>query len=180
MKCKLTSTITKANCDYSVAGIRSIYLINYNSANLLKEGQTDPNVIETIELAEGEKAYKVEFVDNTASFTDDLAVNGNGGKYRTHTLNFTIDGYTYEKLNAGDALSLGKFTAVVVDKNGTAIVLGRMNGMNATAMNYASGAAEADAVGWTVTMAGTETEMAKILKDEKILEPIAIRMNVTA
>ena len=177
MKCKLTQSITKENCNYSVAGVKSIYLINLDSANKYTFDDTEASdtkgAIATIELPAGEKAFRVDFIDNTASFTDDLAVNGNGGKCRTHTVNFTIDNYTYEVLNTGDALSLGKFTAVVVDKNGKGIVLGRMNGLNATSFNYASGAAEADATGWTVVMAGTEIEMAKPIKSESVITSIS-------
>ena len=171
MPCKLTKNITKENCNYSVAGVKSLYLINYDSEN---EYTFDEDGVATaIALPEGQKAYKVDFIDNTASFSDDLAVNGNGGKYRTHTVNFTLDNYTYQILNQGDALSLGKFTAVVVDKGGRTIILGRSNGLNASAFNYASGAADADANGWTVTMAGTEIEIARLVADESVVAGIA-------
>ncbi|MBK5721833.1 hypothetical protein JGH11_13215 [Dysgonomonas sp. Marseille-P4677] len=171
MSCKLTSKITKDNCHYTVAGVKEIYLINYDSEN---EYTLDADGgIDSISLADSDKAYKIDFVDNTASFSDELAVNGNGGKYRTHTVNFTISNYDYEFLNQEKALSLGKFTAVVVDKSNKAIVLGRNNGLSATAFNYASGAADADAYGWTVTMAGTEIEMGRLLKDVSVISAIA-------
>lgn len=178
MSCKLTSNITKTNCHYSVAGVKAIYLFNYDAEN---ECILDENgAVESIALAdETMKAHKIEFVDNTASFSDELAVNGNGGKYRTHTVNFTIENYDYQLLNQGDKLSLGKFTAVVVDKSNRAIVLGRNNGLSATAFNYASGAAEADATGWTVTMAGTEIEIAPLLKSESVIAAIADKTVVT-
>jgi len=171
MSCKLTSNINKDNCNYSIAGIKAIYLFNYDPDNTY-EPDSD-QAIQSITLAdETLKAHKIDFVDNTASFSDELAVNGNGGKYRTHTVNFTISNYNYELLNQDKALSLGKFTAVVVDKSNKAIILGRNNGMSATAFNYASGAAEADAYGWTVTMAGTEIEMARLLKSESVISSI--------
>ncbi|NDV79762.1 hypothetical protein [Dysgonomonas sp. 511] len=169
--CKLTSKITKDNCQYSVAGVKAIYLFNYDSEN--KCTLDADGAVETITLADNTlKAYKIDFVDNTASFSDELAVNGNGGKYRTHTVNFTIDNYNYALLNQGDALSLGRFTVVVVDKSNRAIILGRNNGLAATAFNYASGAAEADATGWTVTMAGTEIEIARLLASESVVTAI--------
>ena len=82
MGCKLTSNITKENCNYSVAGIKALYLYNYDSENTYT---VDPatEAITAITLAGSAKAYKIDFVDNTASFSDELAVNGNGGKYRT-------------------------------------------------------------------------------------------------
>lgn len=176
--CKLTSNITKENCEYSLAGIKAIYLFNYDADNLCPL-DTD-GAVESITLAdETLKVHKIDFVDNTASFSDELAVNGNGGKYRTHTVNFTISNYDYNLLNQERALSLGKFTAVVVDKSNKGVMLGRNNGLSATAFNYASGAAEADAYGWTVTMAGTEIEMGRLLKDESIITAIADKTVMT-
>lgn len=176
--CKLTSNITKQNCNYSVAGVRALYLYNYDSANAYTTSN-DSSVITTITLANDAKAYKVDFIDNTASFTDDLAEGGNGGKYRTHTLNFSISKYDYDLLNQGDALSLGRFTAVVVDKSGRTVVLGRLNGLSATSFNYASGAADADANGWTVVMAGTELEIGRLLENEEVIKSIADTTTVT-
>lgn len=181
MSCKLTSSISKKNCEYAISGIKSIYLFNYDASNNFdfeETGDQERITITAISLPEGEKAYKVDFADNTASFSDELAQNGNGGKYRTHTLNFTIDAYDYELLNQDKALSLGKFTAVVVDKAGRSVVLGRNNGLSATSFNYASGAAEADATGWTVVMAGTEIESGRLLKDESVVASIADKPKV--
>lgn len=168
--CKLTQNITKESCTYDVAGVAALYLLNYDRRT--KYQPTDGSIITSITPVAGEKVYKIDFDNNTASFTDELAEGGNGGKYRTHTVNFTIGSLDYEKLNAGDALSLGKFTAIVVDKNKNCFVLGRNNGLSATSFNYESGAADADAKGWTVVMAGTEVEIAPLLESEDILEDI--------
>lgn len=171
--CKLQSNITKANCQYAVSGIKAIYLINYDSENKYTFGKDDKkDVISAIELANKAKAYNVEFSEGTASFTDDLAQGGNGGKYRTHTLNFTLSEYDYTILNEGDALSLGKFTCVLVDKNNRVVMLGRNNGLTATSFNYASGAADADANGWTVVLAGTEIEIGKLLDSEDVIKAV--------
>ena len=178
MGCKLTSNITKENCNYSVAGVKALYLYNYDSGNTYT-ADPDTAAITAITLADSAKAYKIDFVENTASFSDELAVNGNGGKYRTHTANFTLSEYDYNILNQGDALSLGKFTAVVADKSGRVVVLGRTNGLSATAFNYASGAAEADANGWTVTMAGTEMEIGRLLEIESVIKTIVDSTVVT-
>lgn len=177
MGCKLTSNITKTKCSYSVAGVKSLYLFNYDAAN---KYEIEEDVIKAITLAGLDtKAYKVDFIDNTASFSDELAQNGNGGKYRTHTLNFSLSEYDYNIINQGDALSLGRFTAVIVDKSNRVVMLGRNNGLNATAFNYASGAAEADANGWTVTMAGTEMEIGRLLENESVISAIVDTTEVT-
>jgi len=171
--CKLTSNITKDNCVYNVAGIVALYLINYMRG--IKYTETDGKItaIALDEGVEGDlEAFKVDFEKNTASISDDLAEGGNGGKYRTHTVNFTVSNYEYIALNQGDALSLGKFIAVVVDKNGQTFMLGRGNGLDATSFNYASGAADADASGWTVVLAGTEKEIMRPLESESVVTAI--------
>jgi hypothetical protein len=172
MGCKLTSNITKDNCNYDIAGVKAVYLYNYDASNAYTPANPVGVPITEIELANDAKAYKVDFIENTASFTDELAINGNGGKYRTHTLNFTISDYDYQILNQGDALSLGKYTAVVVDNRKNCVVLGRNNGLSATSFNYASGAAVADANGWTVVMAGTEIEIGPKLASEAVIKAI--------
>lgn len=179
MACKLTSNITKENCNYDVAGVKAVYLYNYDSGNTYTPANPVGVPITAITLADDAKAYSIAFIENTASWTDEIAVNGNGGKYRTHTLNFTISDYDYQVLNQGDALSLGRFTAVVVDKKGNTVVLGRNNGLTATSFNYASGAADADANGWTVVLAGTEMEIGPKLEDENVIKSIVDTTVVT-
>lgn len=160
--CKLTQNISKKFCEYDVAGIGEIYLINHERGL----GKVDGVTGELTELDATAVAYKVDFLDNTASFTDELAEGGNGGKYRTHTLNFSIGADGYQTLNTSkDTLSLGKFIAIVVDRNDNRFVLGRTNGLSATSFNYDSGAADADAKGWTVVMAATEKESAPTISD---------------
>lgn len=170
MGCKLTHSITRQNCSYDLAGISDLYLINHDSLNQM---EVEGGIIKSIKLPEGQKAYRVEFANSTASFTDELSEGGNGAKYRTHTLNFSVNGTDHAVLNEGDKLSLGRFTAIVVDKNKKAMVLGRNNGLSATSFNYESGAADADARGWTVVMAGTETEIAPIINDLSVIDAVA-------
>lgn len=160
--CKLTQNISKKFCEYDVAGVAEVYLINHER----DLGKVDAATGELTEMPSTAVAYRVDFLDNTASFTDELAEGGNGGKYRTHTLNFSIGADGYKTLNAEkDALSLAKFIAIVVDRNDNRFVLGRTNGLSATSFNYDSGAADADAKGWTVVMAATEKESAPTISD---------------
>lgn len=184
MSCKLTANIRKENCHYQIAGVKAIYLINHDSKPKFEfakddNGNEDNKVINKIDLSDSESIYKVNFTEGTASWSDELAVNGNGGKYRTHTVNFTVSEYDYNTMNQGDALSLGRFIAIIVDKSGRAVMLGRNNGLSATSFNYASGAADGDANGWTTILAGTEIEIGKLLKDESIITPIAPDVIVT-
>lgn len=172
MGCNLTSNLKRTTCEYQIAGVKSVYLINYEDAPASAWTIGINGEITEISLINSGFAYKIDQLDNSASFMDDLAVNGNGGKYRTHTANFTIGEYDYNILNQGDALSLGRFVIVMVDKSGRGVVLGRTNGLTATSFNYASGAADADANGWTTVFTGSESEIAKLLADETVITSI--------
>lgn len=182
MSCKLTKSLDKKTCSYAVAGARSLYLANYYPpvegaaavAGHIAYTFDSDGYLSGIVLPTGEKFFKVDGELNTISFGDELLVGGNGGKYRQHTVNSTIGRYDIDMLAEGDALALGRFIAIVVDKAGRPICLGRVNGLAAPAggNNYSSGAADADANGWTLIMQGTSTEIAPLLLNEAVITPI--------
>lgn len=169
MSCKISNNITR-DCMYRVAGVKRLYLANFDVAN--KYEQDADGVISAITLGTGQKVYQMEFADGTAQWTDDLTAGGNSNKYRTHTLTFIMTEYDTNILKETQALDLGRYTAFVVDNNNKVVCLGRLNGMVASSDNYASGAAEADANGFTIVMAGIEQEVAQLVKDEEIVRAL--------
>ena len=169
MSCKLANNITR-DCMYRVAGVKRLYLANFDIAN--KYEQDADGVISAITLGTGQKLFQMEFADGSASWTDDLTAGGNGNKYRTHTVTFIMTEYDKNILGEVQALDLGRYTAFVVDNNNKTICLGRLNGLVASSNNYASGAAEADANGWTVVLAGVEQEAGQMVKDETIVKTL--------
>lgn len=180
--CKLTKSLDNKVCEYAIAGARALYLANYYGpvagaaavANAIAYQTDTDGYVDTVSLPTGEVFYKVNGADNTISFTDALLAGGNGGKYRQHTVNAVLNQYDIDVLNEGDALSLGKFIAVVIDNAGRPILLGRTSGLSAPAggFDYNSGAAEADATGWTIILQGVSTEIGPILKDETVITPL--------
>lgn len=180
--CKLTKSLDNKACEYAVAGARALYLANYYGpvegaaavANTIAYQTDTDGYIDKITLPTGEVFYRVDGSDNTISFTDALLAGGNGAKYRQHTVNAVLNQYDIDVLNEGDALSLGRFIAVVIDNAGRPILLGRTGGLTAPAggFDYNSGAAEADATGWTVILQGSSMEIGPILKSEAVITPI--------
>jgi hypothetical protein len=180
--CKLTKSLDNKACEYAIAGANTLYLANYYPpvegtdalANAIVYKYDDDGYISQMFLPEDEFFYEVSGENNTISFTDALLEGGNGSKYRQHTVNAVLDRYDVDVLNEGDALSLGRFVAVVVDNAGRLMALGRTGGLGAPAggFNYASGAAEADATGWTVILQGFSKEIAPLLKDITVVTPI--------
>jgi len=180
--CKLTKSLDNKACDYAVAGARALYLANFHGAvdgeesvaNAIAYQADSDGYIDTISLPTGEVFYRVDGADNTISFTDALLAGANGAKYRQHTVNAVLSQYDIDVLNEGDALSLGRFIAVVIDNAGRPVLLGRTGGLTAPAggFDYTSGAAEADATGWTIVLQGNSKEIAPLLKNESVITPI--------
>lgn len=182
--CKLTKSLNNKLCEYAVAGASDLYLANYYPpvvgaavvVNAIAYETDADGYIESISLPAGETFFKVNGSDGTISFTDALLAGGNGGKYRQHTINAVLNQYDVDVLDEGDALSLGRFIGVVVDKSGVPRILGRTGGLAAPAggFDYNSGAAEADAIGWTLIQQGVSTEIAPILKDVTVITPLYV------
>lgn len=180
MACKVTKSLNNKLCVYAVAGASKDYIANWYPAidvaatpeptpqdGVIQYVKDTDGYITEIILPTGETFYEINAADNTLSFSDALLVGGNGGKYRQQTVNAVLNQYDIDVLNEGDALSLGRFIHVVLDKASKARVLGRTGGLSAPAggFDYNSGAAEADATGWTIIHQGISTEIAPILKD---------------
>lgn len=182
--CKLTGNLENKECKYVVAGARAIYLANFYGATVSATAvanaiayQTDTDgYVDEILLPTGETFYRVDAANGTLSYSDALLAGGNGGKYRQHTVNATLSQDDIDVLNQGDALSLGKFIAIVVTNSGAVKLLGRTGGLSAPAggFDFNTGVAEADASGWTLILQGASMEIAPLLLNEAVVTPIAV------
>ena len=155
-------------CGYSLPEVKDIYLANY--ADVLKtSGETDASgctELTSITLDEGAQFYHIEPAKNSVTFTDELVVEDNGNKYRTHTLSFTVAG-TYDKCMVGvlDGLSLGRYFCVVVTADGQWLALGRIGGLEAETATLQGGG---DTNGMQIVLSGNVTEPAIPLNDAAI------------
>ena len=169
ISCKLTKNLLKGdNCNYSLPEVKDIYLANYvdvTAANVdynCESGVT----ISAITMATGTSFYHIEPAKNSVTFTDELVVNDNGSKYRTHTLTFTINGkYDKDMVCPIDALALGRFFVVVKTADGVYLALGRSTGLEASAQSVAGGG---DNNGITVTLSANVAESAVPLGETAI------------
>lgn len=183
MACKITKSLSNRLCAYAVAGASVAWIANYYppvEGAAAVEGAIayefdEDGYITGIKLPTGEFFFQLDGAQNTISFTDALLEGANGAKYRQHTLNMVLNQYDLDIVNEGDALSLGRFIAVVVDSQGRLVVLGRTGGLSAAAggFDYNSGAAAADAVGWTVILQGASMEIGKLLLNRTVVTPVA-------
>lgn len=159
ISCVLNKNLTKADaCGYSLKQIVEIYLAEFAEASAITMSSDEYSVSA---VSEDLTWYKIEPAKDTASYNDDLVVGGNGSKYRTHQLSFSFNApYDVDMAKALDALSLGKFVAVLKLSDGSRIMLGRLVGLEATAASSLSEAAADGQNGITVTMEANCTESA--------------------
>ena len=162
LTCKLNQNITRtSNCGYSLAEINKIYLANLEdvaeSAITVSAATTGTTCEGVTAIDSGITWYLIEPAKGSASFTDELVVEDNGNRYRTHTLTFnTIGAYTDCAHLALDDLSLGKYIAIIDTPNGK-VMLGRKVGLEASTATLSAGG---DTNGMQIVLAGNIAESA--------------------
>lgn len=167
--CVLTKDLLRTeSCGYSLPEVKDIYLANFAdvTSNVSEPDEDGCQEVTAITLASGASFYHIEPRKNSTTFTDELVVEDNGNKYRTHTLSFGVAGQ-YDECMHGvlDALSLGRYFAVVVTADGSWLVLGRLTGLEADTATLAGGG---DSNGIEVTLSANVTESAIPLADSMI------------
>lgn len=167
--CTLNKDLLRSTtCAYSLPEVKDIYLANF--ADVTSAGTNydcaSGVTVTGISLANSAKFYHIEPAKNSVTYTDELQVEDNGNKYRTHTLTFTLNGkYDKDMVCPVDALALGRFFVVVATADGEYLALGRTVGMEASEQSVAGGG---DTNGITVTLTANITEAAVPLNADAI------------
>lgn len=170
--CKLQKNLTKGdNCGYSLPEVKDIYVANFidiTAAPVAYDCSTGVSISGITAATTADTFYHIEPAKNSVTFTDELVVEDNGNKYRTHTITFNLSGkYDKDMVCPVDALALGRFFVVVVTADGEWLALGRNTGLEASAQSIAGGG---DTNGVTVTLSANVTESATPLNDNAITE----------
>lgn len=158
--CKLNQNVTRQNnCSYNLPEINEILLASFDdiATSAITLSSTTAGCESVASISTGVTWYKIEPAKGSASFTDELVVEDNGNRYRTHTLTFnTIGAYNACSHLALDDLSLGKYVAIVKTPSGN-IMLGRVAGLEATTATLSAGG---DTNGMQVILSANVTESA--------------------
>ena len=169
LSCNLSKNLLRSNtCGYSLPEVKDIYVANFNDVTAAPVDYDCASgvTVSAITLATGATFYHIEPAKNSVTFTDELVVQDNGTKYRTHTLTFNISGkYDKDMVCPVDALALGRFFVVVKTADGEYLALGRNTGLEASAQSVAGGG---DNNGITVTLSANVTESATPLAEAAI------------
>ena len=177
LSCSLNRDLLRTtSCGYSLPEVKDIYLANYADVSATTvadgvaygdEGSTcSGSVITSIVMGNGGKFYHIEPAKNSVTFEDSLVVEDSGNKYRTHSLTFTIAGQYNACMHLDlDALSLGRYFAVVVTADGQWLALGRLTGLEAETATLQGGG---DTNGIQVVLSANTTESAVPLSQAAI------------
>lgn len=169
MNCVLNRDLLRtSSCGYSLPEVKDIYLANFVDVTSSATGNTSGGCqqVTDIKLADNASFYHIEPAKDSVTFTDELVVEDNGNKYRTHTLTFNVSGKYDECMSeALDALSLGRYFAVVATADGEYLALGRRTGLEASAATLQGGG---DTNGISVTLSANVTESAMVLSETAI------------
>lgn len=165
--CSLNKDLLRTtSCGYSLPEVKDIYLANFADVTGVTTANTVDDGCAEITGISGATFYHIEPAKDSVEFTDELVVEDNGNKYRTHTLTFNVSGqYDACMRDALDALSLGRYFAVVVTADGQWLALGRLTGLEAESATLSGGG---DTNGIAVTLSANVTESAMPLSADAI------------
>ena len=173
--CKLNDNwLRDTSCGYNLGSITMIWAINASDLTTTTVDTSDGQVVTGLTFAAGANVYQLEPARNSASWSDTLVVNDNGTKYRTHLVAFNLLGnYSKEQADVVDAISLGKYTVVVQKADGGYVMLGRLNGLEATVATI--GGSEDNSVpnGLQVSMEANQAEVALPLSSTAVTQLLA-------
>jgi len=157
MACALTQGYT-LDCRDSLGGITEVYFIASSDVTATTEVS---GVITALTKAAGKRFYKYELTKGTSMFTENVASNvQNGTLFYTPELTIILNKLQANTRNEILLLGQNRLVAVAKDNNGKYWYLGKTRALDLTAGNAASGTADGDRSGYTLTFTGAEPALA--------------------
>ena len=156
MPCALTQGYT-LDCRDSLGGITEVYFIASSDVSSITEAS---GVITALTKATGKRFYKYELVKGTSMFTETVAANvQNGTLYYTTELTIILNKLQANTRNEILLLAQNRLNAVAKDSNGKFWYLGKTRTLDLTGGSAATGTAEGDRSGYTLTFTGAEPNL---------------------
>lgn len=156
MSCTLSRSRKEA-CKDAVAGIKTIYFVDYGdlgTVTLDADGQVS-NL--TGNATNGIDLYTYEVKGNNSFETTINASRENGTVFYEQVLNITLKKLTKEDHKELKALAAGRPHIFIVDQNDNVFLMGRVNGADVTAGTVSTGNALGDFNGYNLTFTAQET-----------------------
>lgn len=157
MACALTQGYT-LDCRDSLGGITEVYFIE--KGNVTSTTQAS-GVITAVVKASSKVFRKYELVPGTSSLTENINASvQNGTVFYAQELSIILNKLQANTRNEILLLAQNTLAAVVGDNNGKYWYLGKVHGINITGGYGATGTAQGDRSGYTLTFSGSEGELA--------------------
>jgi hypothetical protein len=157
MPCALTQSIT-LDCRDSIGGLKSVMFIEFANVTAITAAA---GVVTAITKAVGKKFFKYDLAKETSQFTETFTSSvANGTFFYAQELSIVLNKLQTNVRNEILLLAQNNLLAIAEDKNGNYWLLGRLNGLDVTGGNAASGTASGDRSGYTITLTAQEKELA--------------------
>lgn len=157
MPCALTQGYT-LDCKDSLGGIKAMWVINHANVTAVTEAS---GIVSAITKSAGKVFYKYELVKNTGSLTETITTSvENGTVFYAQELSIVLNKLQANTRNEILLLAQSTLMVVVQDANDKYWLLGRFTGLDVTGGTSATGTAQGDRNGYTLTFTGGEKALA--------------------
>ena len=157
MSCALTQGYT-LDCRDSLGGIVEVYFTEAANVTATTEAS---GVITSLTKDTGKRFWKYALVKDTSMFNQTITASvANGTVFYTQELQIILNKLQTNTRNEILLLAQNSLVAVVKDSNGNYWYLGKTRGIDLTAGSAATGTAQGDRSGFTLTFSGAEPAMA--------------------
>lgn len=171
LNCKISKGVSSF-CDTSIGGILKLAFANFDKGHTFTQSSGSCE-IDTIALANSEKAYEVAFLDGTGLAEVELNVgDSTDQKNFTHRITLRLGKLDCDLLDQYKEWSLAHVIAFVQNKDGNVYAFGVDNGMAATTFNYTSGSAAGDAIGVNAVFEGVQLDAPLKIKDWDVVKAL--------
>jgi len=157
MACALTQGYT-LDCRESLGGIKAVWLIAHANVSSITEAS---GIVSAITKSAGKVFYKYELVKNTGMLTETVTASvENGTVFYAQELMIVLNKLQANTRNEILLLAKNTLMAVVQDANDKYWLVGRYTGLDLTGGTSATGTAQGDRSGYSLTFTGGEKELA--------------------
>ena len=157
MPCALTQGYS-LDCRDSLGGITEVYFISKANISAITVASGSVSALTKVATT---RFYKYELVPGTASLTENINANvQNGTVFYAQELSIVLNKLQTATRNEILLLAKNTLVGVVKDNNGQSFLLGYLYGLNVTGGNGATGTAQGDRSGYTLTFSAQEKELA--------------------
>lgn len=163
--CKFAGNLTQSACGMSKGGLKgSIYAVSLceideitiaNKTASAITMKTDPLTTNPFYW------YEIQYKKGTAGFNNELAIGNN--TFANQSITFAVEGLTAASLQTLEELATAEVVFICTDTRGINHLLGRLDGLKASAGTVGAGIAADDLYGATMTFTGGETELSNLV-----------------